>query len=161
MGSVVGDTTYLIDQLKLLTKNPEILNHDESYRSEIQRLTRLASVALETPQESMQRIMFANLSLAAARLSNEFGLLTALTKGNDACPIALADLMKASGLDKSLVSAIMDYHCYHGSAVEPRQGYYAPTKLTHSLLDPHLLARHNRARLWLASSGPYQRYQRS
>ncbi|KAJ6094940.1 S-adenosyl-L-methionine-dependent methyltransferase [Penicillium canescens] len=124
---------------KQLIKNPEVLSHDESQRSEIQRLTRLAFVALETPQESMQRIMFTHLPLVTTRLSHEFGLLTTLINGDDTKPVALADLMKTSGLDKSLVSAIMDYHCYHGSAVQPRQGFYAPTKLTYNLLDPKVV----------------------
>ncbi|OKL62095.1 hypothetical protein UA08_02973 [Talaromyces atroroseus] len=138
-GSVASDTAYFIEQLKLFIKYPEVLSNDESHRSEIQRLTRLVSVALETPQESMQRIMFTYLPLVTARLSNEFGLLATLTMGDDANPVALSDLIKTSGLDKSLVSAIMDYHCYHGSAIEPRQGFYAPTKLTHNLLDPKVV----------------------
>ncbi|KAL7940964.1 S-adenosyl-L-methionine-dependent methyltransferase [Trichoderma barbatum] len=139
MGSVASDQTYLIQQLRLLIQNPDALSQEESYRSEIQRLTRLTSVALETPQESMQRIMFTHLPLVTARLSHEFGLLTTLVKGDDTDPVAVSDLMKASGLDKSLVSAIMDYHCYQGSASEPRQGYYAPTKLTKNLLDPKVV----------------------
>ncbi|EFR01349.1 hypothetical protein MGYG_04356 [Nannizzia gypsea CBS 118893] len=111
----VGGTrsAYLIEQLKLLIKNPELLGHGESHRSELQRLTRLASVALETKQESMQRIMFTHLLLVTARLSNEFRLLDALAKGNNASPVAPSDLIKASSLAKSLVSATMDYHCYH------------------------------------------------
>ncbi|PLB33954.1 S-adenosyl-L-methionine-dependent methyltransferase [Aspergillus candidus] len=135
---VAPDATYLIEQLKQLIKSPEDLSH-EPQRSEIQRLTRLASVALETPQESMQRIVFTHLPLVTTRLSHEFGILTTLIDGDDTNPVALADLMEASGLDKSLVSAIMDYHCYHGSAIEPRRGFYAPKKLTHSLLDPKVV----------------------
>jgi len=158
MVPVAPDPTYLIEQLKLLAKNPETLshedthllikqlkllvlkcgaaNHDVSHRSEIQRLARLVSVALETPQESMQRIMFTHLPLVTARISNDFDIFATLTKGDDADPVALSDLVKASGLDKNLVSTIMDYHCYQGAAVEPRQGFYAPTRLTYSLLDP-------------------------
>jgi hypothetical protein len=130
------DSKYLIEQLKLLIKNPEALSHDVSHRSEIQRLARLASVALETPQESMHRIMFTYLPLVTARISNDFKILTTLAKGDDANPVALSDLVKASGLDKSLVGPIMDHHCYQGAAVEPRQGFYAPTKLTYTMIEP-------------------------
>ena len=87
----------------------------------------------------MQRIMYTHLPLDTTRLSHEFGLSATLIIGNDTKPVALSDMMKASGLDKSLVSAIMDYHCYHGSAVEPRQGFYVPTKLTYNLLDPKVV----------------------
>ncbi|KAF3386345.1 Demethylsterigmatocystin 6-O-methyltransferase [Penicillium rolfsii] len=137
--SAAPDAAYLIKQLKFLIESPEVLSHDDSRRAEIQYLTRLASMALETPQESMQRIMFTHLPLVTARLSHEFSLLTTLLKGDSINPVALADLTKASGLDKSLVSAIMDYHCYHSSAIEPRQGFYTPTKLTHNLLDPKVV----------------------
>lgn len=139
MGSAAPDQTYLIEQLKQLVKDPETLSHDEKHRSEIQRLTRLASVALETPQESMQRIMFAHLPLVTTRISNDFDIFAALTKGDETNPVPLSVLVKASGLDKALVSTIMEYHCYQGAAVEPRQGFYAPTKLTHSLLDPKVV----------------------
>ncbi|KAJ5474719.1 hypothetical protein N7475_004285 [Penicillium sp. IBT 31633x] len=139
MGSVAPDSTYLIEQLKLLVKNPEALNHESQHRSEIQALARLASVALETPQESMQRIMFTHLPLVTTRISNDFDIFAALAKGSDAEPIGLSELVKASNLDKSLISTIMDYHCYQGAATEPRQGFYAPTKLTHSLLDPKVI----------------------
>lgn len=153
--------TYLIEQLKLLIQNPESLSHEESQRlieqlellvlkpraanhtisrrSEIQRLARQVSVALETPQESMQRIMFTQLPLVTARISNDFDIFATLAKGDDANPVALSGLVKASGLDKNLVSIIMDYHCYQGAAVEPQQGFYAPTGLTHGLLDPMVI----------------------
>lgn len=153
------DPTYLIEQLKLLVHNPEALNHEDAHlliqqlemliqkpktanhdlsqRSEIQRLARQVSVALETPQESMQRIMFTQLPLVTTRISNDFDIFATLTRGgDDADPVPLSDLVQASGLDKSLVSTLMDYHCYQGAAVEPRQGYYTPTRLTYSLLDP-------------------------
>lgn len=136
MATVAPDPTYLIEQLKLLIQNPEAINHEDTHRSEIQRLARLASVALETQEESMHRMMFTYLPLVTARISNDFEIFTTLIKGDDANPVALSDLVKSSGLDKNLVSPIMDYHCYQGAAVEPRQGFYAPTKLTYSLVDP-------------------------
>ncbi|KAI9369664.1 hypothetical protein BJX61DRAFT_545349 [Aspergillus egyptiacus] len=67
------------------------------------------------------------------------GLLTKLTDSDDTKPVALADLMKVSGVDKSLLSAIMGYQRHHGSAVEPRQGFCAPAKLTYNLLDPEVV----------------------
>ncbi|KAI9759118.1 MAG: hypothetical protein M4579_002565 [Chaenotheca gracillima] len=137
--SVASDPAYLIEQLKLVVKHPETLNNDETHRAEIQRLGRLMSVALETQQESMQRIQFAHLPLVTTRISNDSGLFTALSKGDDVNPVAIADLAKASGLDKNLVSILMDYHCYQGAAIEPRQGFYAPTGLTHHLLDPKVV----------------------
>lgn len=139
MGSIASDDTYLLSQLKQLIDNPDSLSHDEARRAEIKRLARLASVALETPHETMQRTMFTNLPLVTARLGLEFGILDSLAKGSVAEPVPVTELISVSGLHKSLVSAIMDYHCYQGSAVEPRQGFYAPTKITNNLLDPKVV----------------------
>ena len=144
------DSKYLIEQLKLLVQNPDALSHDETQRSEIQRLTRQASVALETTQESMYRTMFAYLGLVTAHISNGFNILSTLAKASEANPVSVGELVEASGLDKYFVSPLMDYHCYAGVAVEPRQGFYAPTKLTHAMMQPmfaaapHRLPRHRR-----------------
>ncbi|CAK3779703.1 sterigmatocystin 8-O-methyltransferase precursor [Lecanosticta acicola] len=132
------DTTYLTEQLKLLVRSPEAIvdDGDDAQRSELQRLTRQASIALETSQESMQRVMFSHLPLVTTRLSNSFGIFAPLAKASLANPVPLEELVKASGLNRPLVRSIMDYNVYHGAAVEPQQYFYAPTKLTHSLLDP-------------------------
>lgn len=131
------DPKLLIQQLKLLVKNPGIIldNGDEAQRSEIQRLSRQTSIALETTQESMQRVMFSHLPLVTTKISNSFDIFATLAKGNSANPVALSDLVRVSGLNKSLVSSIMDYHCWHGAAIEPQRGFFVPTRLTHSLVD--------------------------
>ncbi|EOA86423.1 hypothetical protein ACJQWK_06180 [Exserohilum turcicum] len=138
MGDASPDSNYLIEQLNLLVQSTETLSRgvDETQRLELQRLTRLASVALETPPETTERVIFAYLPLVTARISNDYGILANLVKGSEVNPVALSDLVKTSGLDRSLVSSIMDYHCYEGSAIEPRQGFYAPTKLTRNMTDP-------------------------
>lgn len=53
MGEAAPDSKCLIEQLKLLVQNPDTLSHgdNESQHLEIQRLTRLAAVALETPPD--------------------------------------------------------------------------------------------------------------
>lgn len=131
------DPKLFIEQLRLLIKNPSIiLDHgDEAQRSEIQRLSRQASIALETTQESMQRVMFSHLPLVTTKISNSFDIFATLAKGDSANPVALSDLVRVSGLNKSLVSSIMDYHCWHGAATEPLRGFFVPTRLTHSLVD--------------------------
>ncbi len=85
------------------------------------------------------KVIFAYLPLVTARISNDYGILATLVKGSEANPVAFSDLVKASGLDRSLVSSIMDYHCYEGSAIEPRQGFYAPTKLTRNMTEPSFI----------------------
>jgi demethylsterigmatocystin 6-O-methyltransferase len=141
MGNAAPDSSYLIEQLKSVVQHPEILSQsvNESQRLELQRLTRLASVALETPPETTERVIFAYLPLVTARISNDYGILAALSKGSEAEPVPLTELVKTSGLDRSLVSSIMDYHCYEGCAIEPRQGFYAPTKLTHNMTQPDFI----------------------
>lgn len=134
--STAPDSEYLIEQLERLVKDPGSLNHDELKRSKIQSLARQASVALETEQESMYRIMFAFLPLVTARISNGFNILTTLAKADNANPVSVSDLVKASGLDKYLVRTVMDYHVHAGVAVEPRQEFYAPTKLTSVMNEP-------------------------
>jgi len=141
MAEAAPDSKYLIEQLKLLVQNPDSLSHgdNEAQRLEVQRLARLASVALETPPETTERVIFAYLPLVIARISNDYGILAALVKGSEANPVALSELVKVSGLDISLVSSIMDYQSYEGSAIEPRQGFYAPTKLTRNMTDPSFI----------------------
>ncbi|KAH0174849.1 hypothetical protein KCU67_g560, partial [Aureobasidium melanogenum] len=136
MLSTAIETAYLAEQLKLLVENPQSVLIDDEHRKEIQRLTRQASIALETTQESMQRVMFSHLPLVTTYISNDVGIFATLIKADEVNPVSLNDLSKASGLDHTLVRTIMDYHCYHGAATEPRQGFYAPTRLTHSLSDP-------------------------
>ena len=143
MAAQVSDPAHLLQQLKLLIENPNILsdgdkteNHGVSQRAELSRVARLVSIALETTEESMHRIMFTNLPLVTGRISQDFNIFTTLAKGSEANPVELSTLVEASGLDKNLVSAIMDYHCYQGAAIEPKQGFYMPTKLTNSLLEP-------------------------
>jgi hypothetical protein len=51
-------TDDLIRQLKLLVQEPESFGFDDSQRVELLRLSRSASRALETPQETTQRIIF-------------------------------------------------------------------------------------------------------
>lgn len=130
------DSRYLIEQLEQLISNPESLDHEELKRSKIQSLARQASVALETEQESMNRIMFAFVPLVTARISNGFNLFSTLVKADSTNPVSVPDLVKATGLDKYIVRTIMDYHVYAGVAVEPRQGFYAPTRLTNAMIEP-------------------------
>ena len=52
------NTDLLIEQLKLVIQKPELFSHDASKRAEIESLGRVASRALETPEESMRRIVF-------------------------------------------------------------------------------------------------------
>lgn len=61
-----------------------------------------------------------------------------LLKHSEAQPIGLFDLSQASCLDKSILSAIMDYNCGQGVASEVKPGFYAPTKLTHMMIQPPL-----------------------
>lgn len=50
--------------------------------------------------------------------------------------MSLDDLAAASGLEKSILSAIIDYVCGQDAALQVKPGFYAPTKLTHLLLAP-------------------------
>ncbi|KAF1838974.1 S-adenosyl-L-methionine-dependent methyltransferase [Decorospora gaudefroyi] len=126
----------LLEQLGLLIEQPGSLSQDDPQRAELLRLTRLASTALETPLEVTQRIIFSPLPLLTTRLSQEFNIFSTLAQHSVTHPVGLSELAKASGLEPSILSAVMDYNCGQSAALEAKPGHYAPTKLTHMMLQP-------------------------
>ncbi|KAF2794875.1 S-adenosyl-L-methionine-dependent methyltransferase [Melanomma pulvis-pyrius CBS 109.77] len=126
----------LIEQLKFLIQKPESFSHDDSKRAEIERLGRLASRALETPEETMRRLIFSPLPLITTRIGQDFNLFSTLAQHSESRPASISDLSKATGLEKSILTAIMDYNGGQGVSLEVKSGFYAPTKLTHLLLQP-------------------------
>ncbi|KAF1958923.1 S-adenosyl-L-methionine-dependent methyltransferase [Byssothecium circinans] len=128
----------LIEQLKLLIQKPESFGSDASKRAEIERLGRLASRALETPEETMRRLIFSPLPLVTTRISQDLNLFSTLAQHSKTQPASLADLSKASGLNKSILTAIMDYNVGQGVSLEVKPGFYVPTALTHLMLQPLL-----------------------
>ncbi|KAK7949410.1 uncharacterized protein PG986_010296 [Apiospora aurea] len=123
----------LIDQLKLLIESPETYGNEEQ-RHEIKRLGRLASVALEAPFETMQRLVYSLLPLVAARIGQDCALFSTLEASQG--PSDLAELSGASGLEPRILESIMDYLCTQGIVVEAEKQRYMPTKLSHLLLVP-------------------------
>lgn len=54
----MADTTVLIEQLKLLVEKPESFSGDEAQNLELLKLSRRAVVALESPFETLQRLVY-------------------------------------------------------------------------------------------------------
>jgi hypothetical protein len=80
--------------------------------------------------------MFQPLPLITARIGQDFNLFSTLALHSETRPASLADLAKASGLEKSILTAILDYNGGQGVSLEVKPGFYAPTKLTHLMLQP-------------------------
>jgi demethylsterigmatocystin 6-O-methyltransferase len=74
--------------------------------------------------------------LVTTRIAQDFNLFSTLANHSETKPASLADLAKASGLEDSILAAIMDYSCGQGVCAEVQRGLYAPTKLTHLVLQP-------------------------
>ncbi|KAK8093327.1 S-adenosyl-L-methionine-dependent methyltransferase [Apiospora hydei] len=129
----MADPQLLIEQLKLLVETPETYGNEEQ-RHEIKRLGRLASIGLEAPFETMQRLVYSPLPLVAARIGQDCALFSTLAASQG--PSDLAELSGASGLEPRILGSIMDYLSPQGIVVEAEKQRYMPTKLSHLLLVP-------------------------
>jgi demethylsterigmatocystin 6-O-methyltransferase len=74
--------------------------------------------------------------LLTTRLGQDFNIFSALVKHSETKPASLDDLGQISGLDKSILSALVDFLCGQDAAILVKPGFYAPTKLTHAMLHP-------------------------
>ena len=72
--------------------------------------------------------------LVTARIGQDRGIFEALARSQDG--VQLDVLAQASGLQKGVLEAILDYMCTKGMGVEVAPGTYKATPLTHMLLVP-------------------------
>lgn len=54
----MADSKVLKEQLKLLIENPDAFGEDESSKQELLKLSRVAAATLESPFETIQRLVY-------------------------------------------------------------------------------------------------------
>ncbi|KND90707.1 hypothetical protein TOPH_04625 [Tolypocladium ophioglossoides CBS 100239] len=129
-----ADLDVLTTQLKLLLENPNVATQDDAQKLHLKQLARAASVALEQPFETLQRLLYSPVPLVTVRISQEHRIFATLTAAEE--PVSFAALQEASGLELGVLESIMDYLCAQDMANEIESGKYAATKLSHMLTVP-------------------------
>ncbi|CAN9271529.1 unnamed protein product [Alternaria alternata] len=129
-----ADPQALIEQLQLLNADPSAYFKNDAQKRDFQKSVRQAETAVEEPFETMQRLVYGPLPLVTARIGQDRGIFEALAKSQDG--VQLDILAQASGLQKGVLEAILDYMCTKGMGVEVAPGTYKATPLTHMLLVP-------------------------
>lgn len=86
----------LISQVK-----HEAISVDEAGRQKILDGLRDLAMSIETPEDSMQRIMFLHLQNAVVRVGIDIKLFNLLSESDD--PLSLDQLTKSTGADPTLL----------------------------------------------------------
>ncbi|KAG6368470.1 hypothetical protein INS49_002677 [Diaporthe citri] len=132
----MADPITLVEQLRLLVESPDAFQADEAQKQELLKLSRQAAAALESPFETLQRLVYSPLPLVVARICQDRRIFATLAANESVTGVSSATLITASALQPSVLDSIMDYACVQGMAAEVSQGQYLATKLTHTLLVP-------------------------
>lgn len=132
----MADPKTLVEQLRLLVESPDAFQADEAQKQELLKLSRQAAAVLESPFETLQRLVYSPLPLVVARICQDRRVFATLAANENVAGVSSATLVTASGLQPSVLEPIMDYACVQGMAAEVSQGQYVATKLTHMLLVP-------------------------
>lgn len=157
----MADPTILREQLRLFVENPDKFEVDEAQKQELLKLSRQAASVLESPFETLQRLVYSvrsciisshlvptfrheltypyqPLPLVVARICQDRNIFATLAANQDAAGVSSAALMAASGLQPSVFESVIDYACVQGMVAEASKarGRYVATELTHTLLVP-------------------------
>ncbi|CAG9989471.1 unnamed protein product [Clonostachys byssicola] len=143
------DTKALISQLKLIASDPSVLKGlEDGERLQLKQVARSAADALETPFETMVRIVYSikltqylkPLLLVTARIGQDHGIFSKLCA--TAGPVSLGELLTASKLPCDTLESIMDSICARGMARRLEAQVFTATPVTHLLSSPELRAAH-------------------
>lgn len=130
------DVSRLIAELKALKSDTSI---DEAQRKELYATLKETSLAIETPLESVNRISFAPLQLAVAKVAADLGLFVIIDKSTAASQSS-EELAQATGAKPVLLVRLLRYLASVGLIDEVAEDQFAASKLTKTLAQPGLQA---------------------
>ncbi|ATY63776.1 O-family 2 [Cordyceps militaris] len=134
----VSDIDALITQLQAIIADPSgcTTGVDDTTRQRLKQLTRAASVALEEPFETVQRLVYSPLPLITTRIAQKHNIFAALAGAPGGGPVSLAALGAATGLPPAVLASVVDYLGAQGLLLsEPGEAARA-TGLTRLMLAP-------------------------
>ncbi|MCJ1313932.1 hypothetical protein MMC25_007612 [Agyrium rufum] len=97
--------------------------------------------SLESPDDTLQRLMFLPLEPAMVRVGIDMKLFNILTEKKE--PQTIAELAQATGADPTLVGRVARYLSSHAIINESGKDTFAPNDMTKTLADPG-----NQAGIW-------------
>ncbi|KAI9655761.1 MAG: hypothetical protein M1821_005196 [Bathelium mastoideum] len=116
----------LFAQVKSLAENA-----DEAGRKKLLDGLRGLQYAIETPQDSIQRIVFLQMRVAAARIGCDLKLFNVLA--DSPSPVASDELVKKTGCAPLLLGRILRYLASIGDITETKRDTYAANNVTRAL----------------------------
>ncbi|KAM3503974.1 hypothetical protein MY11210_008519 [Beauveria gryllotalpidicola] len=138
----IGDIDALIAQLQAIVANPRRFAAtaaiDDTRRQQLKQLTRAASVALEEPFETVQRLAYSPLPLITTRIAQRHNIFATLVVGSQQGPVSFDALKEATGLQAAVLESVLDYLGSQGMLSEPVRGQYAAIGLTQLMTEPLL-----------------------
>ncbi|TQV99014.1 O-methyltransferase [Cordyceps javanica] len=138
--TTIGDVDALMAQLRAIVDDPKEFASaraiDDAKRQQLRQLTRAASVALEEPFETVQRLVYSPLPLITTRIAQQHKIFATLAAGSQQGPVSFEALGEATGLRAAVLESVVDYLGTQGMLSEPVRGQYAATGLTHLMLAP-------------------------
>ncbi|KGQ03572.1 Sterigmatocystin 8-O-methyltransferase [Beauveria bassiana D1-5] len=141
----IGDVDALIAQLQAIVADPKRFAAtaaiDDTTRQQLKQLTRAASVALEEPFETVQRLGYSPLPLITTRIAqrhNIFATLVAASQQQGQGPVSFDALKEVTGLQDAVLESVLDYLGSQGMLSQPVRGQYAAIGLTQLMTAPLL-----------------------
>lgn len=108
----MADPKTLTEQLKLLIENPDAFGADEAQKQELLRLSRQTAAALESPFETLQKLVY---SVRTSPSSHLFHMTTSLIVHKAVAPCGHEDMSRSQHL------------CHTGREPEYRRGQLCHT----------------------------------
>ncbi|EJP67382.1 sterigmatocystin 8-O-methyltransferase precursor, putative [Beauveria bassiana ARSEF 2860] len=154
----IGDVDALIAQLQAIVADPKRFAAaaaiDDTTRQQLKQLTRAASVALEEPFETVQRLAYSAevliltpvlsqpLPLITTRIAQRHNIFATLVAGSQQGqgqgPVSFGALKEATGLQDAVLESLLDYLGSQGMLSQPVRGQYAAIGLTQLMTAPLL-----------------------
>ncbi|TVY44620.1 O-methyltransferase [Lachnellula subtilissima] len=107
---------------------------DEAARKKILLQLRDLAYSIETPDDTMGRIMFLHLQISGVRVGDDLRIFNLIAEHKD--PMTLEQLQAASGADIILLGRLLRYLASIGMIKETEQRTFEATNVTTSLADP-------------------------
>ncbi|KAI9882288.1 MAG: hypothetical protein M1823_005966 [Watsoniomyces obsoletus] len=124
----------LLDQVTKATADVKKLAGNDATRRKLIEASRKLSEALETPGESMQRVMYKPLYLTTARIAVDLNLFELVSKAPEGWTVnALAKEVKA---DPAFLGRLLRYMASVGMLEEAGEDHFKATQTTHVFSKP-------------------------
>ncbi|KAL2221344.1 O-methyltransferase-domain-containing protein [Thermoascus aurantiacus ATCC 26904] len=119
----------ILAQIKALASDA-----DDVGRKRILQSLQELSYAIETPQDSMQRILYLYLQLAAIRVGLDLKLFDILGESRD--PVTVDELATKTGAAPTLLGRLLRYLASIGTIKETAKDTFTASNITHALTIP-------------------------